>query len=113
MAGEKTATGLPRNTEAAANYIPFIGWLPAIYFLIAEKDSFVRYHAIQSIILWVIYVALTLSSIIIFILLPLSPLFFIGLIAIQLYTAIQAYNGKEFKLPVIGEFAKKQLGKIK
>jgi uncharacterized membrane protein len=25
----------------------------------------------------------------------------------------KAYQGEEFKLPVVGEFAKKQLGKIK
>ena len=47
---EKTSTGLPKNTAAALAYS--IGWMTGIIFLLVEKDKFVRFHAMQSIIVF-------------------------------------------------------------
>jgi len=43
----------------------------------------------------------------------LSPLVMIVSLVLWLVLIFKAYQGEEFKLPVIGDFAKKQLEKIK
>ena len=105
---EKKGTGLPRNTAAALSYV--LGWLTGIVFLLIEKDSFVRFHAMQSVIT---FGALTVIAIIPVIGWVLSPLVMILGFVLWLVLIFKAYQGEEFKLPVIGDFAKKQLGKMK
>lgn len=104
---EKT-TGLPKNTAAALSYV--LGWLTGIVFLLIEKDPFVRFHAMQSIITFGILTLLSFVPVIGWI---LSPLVMIVGFVLWLVLIFKAYQGEEFKLPVIGEFAKKQLTKIK
>jgi len=105
---EKTKIGLPRNTAAALSYV--LGWLTGIVILLLEKDPFVRFHAMQSIITFGI---LTILAIVPVVGLILSPLVMIVGFVLWLVLIFKAYQGEEFKLPVIGNFAKKQLGKIK
>ena len=105
---EKTKIGLPRNTTAALSYV--LGWLTGIVILLLEKDPFVRFHAMQSVIT---FGALTILAMIPFIGWVLSPLVMIIGFVLWLVLIFKAYQGEEFKLPVIGEFAKKQLEKIK
>jgi len=100
--------GLPKNTAAALSYV--LGWLTGIIFLLIEKDPFVRFHAMQSIITFGILTLLSFVPIIGWI---LSPLVMIVGFILWLVLIFKAYQGEEFKLPVIGEFAKKQLGKMK
>jgi len=104
----ETKIGLPRNTTAALSYV--LGWLTGIVILLLEKDPFVRFHAMQSIITFGI---LTILAMVPFIGWVLSPLVMIVSFVLWLVLIFKAYQGEEFKLPVIGDFAKKQLGKIK
>ena len=47
----KTVTGLPVNTEAALTYL--FGWITGLIFLLLEKDNKkIRFHAMQSIIVF-------------------------------------------------------------
>jgi len=101
-------TGLPKNTAAALTYV--LGWLTGIVFLLIEKDPFVRFHAMQSIITFGILTILAIVPVVGWI---LSPLVMIVGFVLWLVLIFKAYQGEEFKLPVIGDFAKKQLGKIK
>ena len=101
-------TGLPKNTAAALSYV--LGWLTGIIFLLIEKDPFVRFHAMQSIITFGILTLLSFVPVIGWI---LSPLVMIVGFILWLVLIFKAYQGEEFKLPVIGEFAKKQLGRMK
>lgn len=101
-------TGLPKNTAAALSYV--LGWLTGIVFLLIEKDPFVRFHAMQSII--------TFGGLMILMFIPvigwmLSPLLWIIGFILWLVLIFKAYQGEEFKLPFIGDFAKKQLPKVK
>lgn len=105
---EKKGTGLPKNTAAALSYV--LGWLTGIVFLLIEKDSFVRFHAMQSVIT---FGALTVIAIVPVVGWVLSPLVMILGFVLWLVLIFKAYQGEEFKLPVIGDFAKKQLGKMK
>lgn len=104
----KSGTGLPKNTAAALSYV--LGWLTGIVFLLVEKDQFVRFHAAQSI---VTFGALTIISLIPMVGWVLSPLVMILGFALWLLLIYKAYQGEEFMLPVIGDFAKKMLAKIK
>jgi len=101
-------TGLPKNTAAALSYV--LGWLTGIIFLLIEKDPFVRFHAMQSIITFGILTLLSFVPVIGWI---LSPLVMIVGFILWLVLIFKAYQGEEFKLPVVGEFAKKQLGRMK
>lgn len=105
---EKKGSGLPKNTAAALSYV--LGWLTGIVFLLIEKEPFVRFHAMQSVI--------TFGALTIIVILPvigwvLSPLVMILGFVLWLVLIYKAYQGEEFKLPVIGNFAKKQLSKMK
>ena len=104
----ETKIGLPRNTTAALSYV--LGWLTGIVILLLEKDPFVRFHAMQSVATFGI---LTILAMVPFIGWVLSPLVMIVSFVLWLVLIFKAYQGEEFKLPVIGEFAKKQLEKIK
>lgn len=108
MATTKTGTGLPKNTAAALSYV--LGWLTGIVFLLIEKDPFVRFHAMQSTIVFGILTILSFVPVVGWI---LSPLVMIVGFALWLVLIYKAYQGEEFKLPWVGDFAKKQLGKMK
>ncbi|PIU02301.1 hypothetical protein COT66_00925 [Candidatus Shapirobacteria bacterium CG09_land_8_20_14_0_10_49_15] len=101
-------TGLPKNTAAALAY--GLGWLTGIIMLLVEKDPFVRFHAMQSIITFGL---LTLISLVPVVGWALSPMVMIVGFVLWLVLIFKAYQGEKFKLPVIGNFAEKQLGRIK
>jgi uncharacterized membrane protein len=74
-------SGRPRiasNVAALLTNIPFVGWLIAVVFLVVppfRKDKFVRFYAIQSILLavtWVVlFVVLGILGIIVSFIVPL------------------------------------------
>ena len=104
----KTGIGLSKNTAAAMSYV--LWWLSGIIFLLIEKDPFVRFHAMQSLMFFAV---LTVASFVPVIGWLLSPLLMIvGFIA-WLVCIYKAYNGEEFELPLFGKLAKKQLAKMK
>lgn len=108
MAEKETNIGLPKNTAAALSYV--LGWLTGIVMLLLEKDPFVRFHAMQSVIT---FGALTILAMVPIIGWAISPLIMIVSFVLWLVLIFKAYQGEEFKLPVVGELAKKQVGKIK
>ena len=105
---KKSGLGLPSNTAAALAYV--LGWLTGIVFLLLEKDDkFVRFHAMQSIITFGL---ITLLSFIPVIGWMLSPILMILAFVLWLLLIFKAYQGEKFKLPVIGDFAEKQMGRF-
>lgn len=109
---EKTSTGLDQNIAGMLCYLA--GFITGIIFLLIEKDNrFVRYHAIQSIIVSVTFLILNvvLTAIPIFgwiIGLILAPVYLV----LWIYMLFMAYQGKWFKLPISGDMAEKQLDKM-
>ena len=106
---DKTSTGLTENVAGMLCYA--LGWVSGVVFLVIEPtNSFVRFHAMQSVIF---FAALTVASFVPVIGWLLSPLLMIvGFIA-WLIAIYKAYNGEEFELPIAGKLAKKQLAKMK
>ena len=107
-----TSLGISQNMAGALAYL--LGWVTGIGFLLIEKEnSFVRFHAMQSV---VVFVALTIASIIAG-WLPviggvLSSLVGLGGIFLWLFLMYQAYLGVRYKLPYAGDFAEKQLENV-
>jgi uncharacterized membrane protein len=113
-------SGLSDNSAAAIAYITII---PAIIFLVMEpynRKPFVRYHAMQCIglhILWfALWIVLTILGIMFamvhlhMLILLLWPICWIGIFILWLLCIIGAAQGKWFKIPFIGDFARKQAG---
>jgi uncharacterized membrane protein len=101
------------NLMAAASYL--LGFVTGIIFLLVEKDSkFVRFHAMQSTILFG-------GIFILNIVLGFVPLlgWLVGLIlsfaafVLWIVCMWKAFQGEMFKVPYVGDLAEKQLGKMK
>lgn len=116
-------TGLTPNIAGALAYS--LGIITGILFLVLEpyrRDRFVRFHAMQSIlyfvaavafnILWTIMVGMliSISGWIAFVSFPIRMLISLGLFGLWLFVMFQAYNQREFRIPVLGAIAAKQAG---
>jgi uncharacterized membrane protein len=103
---EKTSTGLEANVAAALSYL--VGFVTGIIFLLIEKENkFVRFHAMQSTLL---FIGIVLVNIVVNMIPFLG--FLIGVVVIIPGSAIlwllllfKAYQGEEFKLPLVGQMA--------
>jgi uncharacterized membrane protein len=133
--GEKSGVGLEPNIAAALSYIWIVG---LIFFFLEKENSFIRFHAMQSIllgVLWTVAIILLvivnviiavvfgvvavaagdagpviglliwLISVLVWLIVPLAY------VALLIFTALKAYQGKTFKLPVIGNIAEKIVNK--
>ena len=106
----KTDVGLEENVAGLLCYV--LGWVSGVVFLIIEpKNKFVRYHAIQSII---VFGAISIASAI-FSPIPIAGVVIgtlLGILAFILWIIlmVKAYQGKKYKLAVSGNLAEKWTG---
>ena len=109
----KSSTGLESNIAGLLSYV--LGWITGLIFLLIEdKDEYVRYHAMQSII---VFGAITVIEIVLefFGLIPYVDVVFlalqglVGLFAFVLWIVlmVKAYQGVRYKLRWAGELAEK------
>jgi len=107
---EKTCLGIDANLAAVLTYV--FGFLSGIAFLVLEKENqFVRFHAMQSTI---VFVTLTVLKVVLSVLPLLGALINIFLlwpitVILWLVLMVKAYKGEYFKLPVIGDIAEQQI----
>ncbi|OQX51400.1 hypothetical protein B5M47_00910 [candidate division CPR3 bacterium 4484_211] len=106
---KKSGTGLQSNIAGALAYV--LGPVTGIVFLLIEpEDKFVRFHAMQSTILgiavFVISVALSFFDFLGLLSIPLN----LAAFALWIVLIYKAYNNEEWKLPIIGDMAKEQIG---
>ena len=101
-------TGLKKNTAGALAYV--LGPITGVIFLILEKDPFVRFHAMQSIVVFVTLFVLQWILGLTIILLILVPLVGILAFILWLMCIYKAWMGEEWEVPVLGKFAR-QLAK--
>jgi uncharacterized membrane protein len=105
---KKTSLGMDENIEAALCY--FLWFLTGILFFVAEKDSkFVKFHAMQSIALSIILSVINLVLFITIVGIILLPLIYLLGAILWIVLMYKAYKGEKFKLPVVGDFAEKQV----
>lgn len=109
----KSSTGMSENLAALLSYV--LGFITGIIFFVIEKESkFVKFHAMQSIL--VSAALMVLSFVLGFIpfigwlaLILLGPVSFVLWIILM----VKAYKYVWFKLPVVGDIAEKQADAIK
>lgn len=113
-AATATTSGMSENVASALCYL--FGFITGIIFLVIapyNQNKTVRFHAFQSIFLFVAVVVIEIAWSMIslvthglgFLLYPILMLFFFGL---WLYMMWTAYSNKKVKLPLIGDLAEKQ-----
>ena len=122
----KSSTGLDENLAALLSYIAT--WLSGLVFFLIEKDSrLVRFHAMQAIllgaaaavggiVLWVLWVVVTLifaqiadilGTLAGLVMGLLLGVFYLAIVIAWVMCLIKSYQGQFFKLPVLGNFAEK------
>ena len=103
-------TGLKKTTAGALAYV--LGPVTGIIFLIIDKDPFVRFHAMQSTVVFVALFVLQWVLGITIVLFPLSAL--IGIVSFVLWLILiyKAWQGQEWEVPVLGKIAKNLLKKV-
>jgi len=106
----KTSAGLEENVAGLLCYV--LGWISGLVFILIEKENkFVRFHAMQSIIVFgIICVASFILVWIPFIGWVIGWLLSILALELWIVLMIKAYQGAKFKLPWAGDLAEKQVG---
>lgn len=131
----KSALGLDGNVAAALGYP--IGIIAIISLIIEKENRFVRFHAMQSILLHVAWIVVAIVLMFLFFILAIFGIaasaaggeaggavggifsMLIGLIWMVviaayigglIYAAVKAYGGNKFMLPVVGAMADKWTG---
>jgi uncharacterized membrane protein len=103
----KTSTGLDENVAGLLCYV--LVWVSGlVFFLIEKKNKFVRFHAMQSIIVFgVLFVASIVLGWIPFIGFVIGWLISILAFVLWIILMVKAYQGEKFKLPWAGNLAEK------
>ncbi len=116
-----SSTGLPSNIAAALACIPLIGGI--IFYILEKQDSFVRYYAMQSIVLggiWFLFNVVYGIVHLIFASLPIIGVFLVLLwsivgmliqlafVVVWLIATIKAFTNVRWEIPYIGPVARKQ-----
>ena len=99
----KTSVGIEPNVEALLCYL--LGFITGIIFYIAEKENkFVRFHAVQSSI---VFGALFAAGIFIGLIPGINIIYWLAEVVLWIILMIEAYQGNKFKLPIAGDIAEK------
>lgn len=114
--GGESSTGLEPGLASLLAYLfGIVGGL--VFYLIEQKNKYVRFHAMQSILLFAVFIVVWVAWFILEIILPssltclLSPVVsLVGLayLILTIVLMIKAYQGEKFKLPIIGDIAERQ-----
>lgn len=105
----ETSLGIDQNIVGLLAY--FFWWATGIAFLQIEKENiFVRFHAMQSIAVFVpLTIAWILASFIPFIGAFLATVLTIIGVCLWLFLMFQAFIGARYKIPIAGDWAEAQI----
>jgi len=108
MAANNGGTGLGKNTAAALSYV--LGPITGIIFLVLERDKYVRFHAMQSIVFGVVAFVLNMVLGFTIILALVLPILWVVEFILWLVLIYKAWQGEEWEIPVLGKFARRFMG---
>ena len=102
-------SGLDPNLAATFAYLG--GVITGILFLLVEKhDRYVRFHAMQSTITFLVVVVLYPFVVSVPLVgRPLSWAFVIGVGVLWVFLIVKAFMGERYKLPYVGDWAEGQV----
>ena len=103
----KTSTGMSANLASLLCYVAGI-ITGVIFYLIEKENKFVRFHAMQSILVFGFF--LVANAVLAFIpVIGWSLMPVLGIIQLILWIVlmIKAYQGEALKLPIVGDIAEK------
>ncbi len=122
---DHTQSGLPENIAALLSYV--LGWITGLIFLLIDKRPYVRFHAAQSI---VVFLGLHILRVVLGMIFGMGWRFggvgswgaftlgtflvnLIGLLSLILWIVlmVKAFQGVRFKLPVAGDVAESLAGR--
>jgi len=103
----KTSIGMEANLAALLSYL--LGFITGIIFYLIEKDNkFVRFHAMQSIVVFgALFILGFILAVIPVIGWGLMPVLWVVQVVLWILLMIKAYQKDYFKLPFVGEIAEK------
>jgi uncharacterized membrane protein len=104
---ETKGTGLKKETAGALCALLGPTLVVPVLFILLEKDEFVRFWAFQSIVVYLVLFILNWVLILTIFLAILTPLVFILGLVLWLLMTYKAWQGEEWKVPVIGNLAMK------
>ena len=119
---KSTSTGLPSNVAAAIACIPLIGGI--IFYILEKHDSFVRFYAMQSILLgaaWLVFCIAALivhgvfsaipgiGGILVFFWQVIVALVYIVFLVLWIVAMVKAFTNVRWEIPYIGPIARKQM----
>jgi len=103
----KTSLGMEANIAALLSYL-LIFVSGVIVYIFEKENKFVRFHAMQSIVVFGFLFTLSLMLQFIFVVLwPLVVILKIAGIILWVILMVKAYKGEYFKLPIAGAIAEK------
>ena len=104
VAKEKSSTGLEENVAGFFCYI--LGFVSGIVFLVVEKErSFVKFHARQSTVIFLILLVIFL----VFWWIPvIGFLLLIAILILWLFLMIKALQGERYLLPIVGQMVEEK-----
>jgi uncharacterized membrane protein len=111
---QSSGTNLEPNVAGALSYA--FGWITGLVFFLLEKDDdFVRFHAMQSIIVFGVFNVIWFFGMIFIWIVPVlawivCTIVGIGILILWIILMIKAYQGEKFKLPIAGDLAEKWQG---
>jgi len=112
----KTSLGLEENFEAVLCYL--FWWVSGLFFYFVEdKNKFVRFHALQSILVflplmviaWIFggFFGVFSYGVAWYFLTWVSWFFWVLVLIMWLVLMVKAYQMQRFKLPIVGDMAEK------
>jgi uncharacterized membrane protein len=103
----KTSLGMEANIAALLSYLlTFVSGI--IVYIFEKENKFVRFHAMQSIVVFGSLFALSLMlQFVLIVLWPLVVILNMAGIVLWVVLMVKAYKGEYFKLPIAGDIAEK------
>jgi len=95
-----------QNNSIPLAVLAYIGPLIIVSYFLGQKDSFVKFHIKQGLLLFIIEIALWFFSMFLWILFPILFVVNIGLLVWTILGIVNAAQRKEKELPLIGRWAK-------
>jgi uncharacterized membrane protein len=111
---KKSSTGMEPKIAVLISHVGFLvgaGWLSGLIIYLLEKDNrFVKFHAMQSLVIGVAEVILYIVAAILTVVVIGAfcfPVIWIAALVIRIIIVMKANNGEYYKFPWLGDMADK------